>query len=204
MPLDTDTWSVSSLRTVLNDPQFARKDRLKLAVTLASSVLQLHETPWLDQNWGKDSIFFVNKPGVTVYDQPFVSSNFSHTGPVVAPDIPRAMNCIIRNQSLYALGVTLIELWYGKPVSDLYKDEDGPRNTGRPQIDLMAEFNTAYRLVEDLYNEAGGKYGDVVRRCIRCDFDCRANNLEDNHFQKEVYQGVVAQLKENYEYMFQH
>jgi hypothetical protein len=204
MPPDTDTWSVSSLRTVLNDSRFARRDRLKLAVTLASSVLQLHETPWLDRNWGKDNIFFVNKPGTTIFDQPFVSQHFSHAIPAVTKDMPRAMSRIIRNQSLYALGVALIELWYGKALSDLHKEQDGTHNTGTPQVDLMTEWNTADRLVDELYSEAGSKYGDAVRRCIRCDFDCRASSLEDVQFQREVYQGVVAQLKENYEYMFQH
>jgi hypothetical protein len=203
-PPDTDTWSISSLRTLLDDSGFARRDRLKLAVTLASSVLQLHETPWLDQSWGKDSIFFVKRPGMAVYDQPFVSQHFSQTLPIATTGMPTFMSRIIRNQPLYALGVALIELWYGKPISELHKDEDGPQSTGIPQVDLMTEWNSADRLVEELYSEAGGKYGDAVRRCIRCDFDRRASSLGDVHFQRDVYQGVVAQLKENYEYMFQH
>ncbi|KAF1829055.1 hypothetical protein BDW02DRAFT_651632 [Decorospora gaudefroyi] len=202
MPPDTDTWSISSLRTILDDAEFARRDRLKLAVTLASSVLQLHETPWLDQSWGKDSIFFVKRPGTTVYDQPFVSQHFSQNVPTATPDMPTSMRCIIRNQPLYALGVALIELWYGKPLLELHKAEDGPKDTGNIQTDLMTEFSTADRLVEELYSEAGGKYGDAVRRCIRCDFDRRSRSLGDVQFQKDVYRGVVAQLKENYEFMF--
>jgi hypothetical protein len=204
MPSDTDTWSISSLRTLLDDAGFARRDRLKLAVTLASSVLQLHETPWLDQSWGKDSIFFVKRPGMIVYDQPFVSQHFNRTMPIATTGVPTSMSRIIRNQPLYALGIALIELWYGKPISELQKDEDGPRDTGIPQMDVMSEWNAADRLVDELYSEAGGKYGDAVRRCIRCDFDRRASSLGDVHFQRDVYQGVVTQLKENYEFMFQH
>ncbi|KAF1844870.1 uncharacterized protein K460DRAFT_376448 [Cucurbitaria berberidis CBS 394.84] len=204
LPPDTDTWVVSSLRNVLDDSQFARRDRLKLAVTLASSVLQLHETPWLDENWGKDTIFFVKRPGRALYDQPFVSQNFNQTTPTPKTETPNAMSRIIRNQTLYALGVALIELWYGKTLAELHKDADGPHDTGIMQVDFMAEYNTADRLVDELYSEAGGKYSDAVRRCIRCDFDRRASSLEDAQFQKAVYQGVVAQLKENYEYMFQH
>jgi hypothetical protein len=201
---NTDTWSVSSLRMLLDDSGFARRDRLKLAVTLASSVLQLHETPWLDQSWGKDSIFFVKRPGMTVYDQPFVSQHFSQAVPIATTGFPSSMSRIIRNQPLYALGVALIELWYGKTISELHQDHDGPQNTGIPQVDLMTEWNSADRLVDELYNEAGGKYSDAVRRCIRCDFDSRASSLGDVRFQRDVYQGVVAQLKENYEFMFQH
>lgn len=203
LPPDTNTWSVSSLRTVLQDPNFAQQDRLKLAITLASSVLQLHETPWLEDNWGKDSIFFVNRPGKTHYDQPFVSQHFNQTSTTPTSAMPNQMSCIIRNQTLYALGVALIELYYRKPIAELHQAADGPQNTGNEILDLLTEFKTADRLAEALLSEAGARYSDAVRRCIRCDFDQRASSLEDAKFQKAVYQGVVAQLQENYEYLFQ-
>jgi hypothetical protein len=202
-PSDTALWSVSSLRAILSDSNFARQDRLKLAITLASSVLQLHETPWLDEDWGKDSILFVERPGQIHYDQPFVSQNMD------APSQPRVstasslMSCFIRNQTLYALGVALIELYYRKPISDLHQDIDGPQNTGDILRDSMTEFKTADRLADALFSEAGAKYSDAVRRCIRCDFDQRASSLEDKRFQGAVYQGVVAQLQEDYDSLFQ-
>ncbi|CAO2648288.1 Nn.00g075550.m01.CDS01 [Neocucurbitaria sp. VM-36] len=204
LPPDKDTWMVSSLRAVLDDSKFARQDRLRLAVTLASSVLQLHQTPWLEDNWGKDNIFFVKRPGKSLYDQPFVSQHFNQTESTPSVGTPSIMSRIIRNQMLYALGVALIELWYGKTLAELHVNADGPHNTGITQMDLMTEYNTADRLVDELYSEAGGKYSDAVRRCIRCDFDRRASSLEDIQFQRAVYEGVVAQLKENYEFMFQH
>jgi hypothetical protein len=52
-------------------------------------------------------------------------------------------------------------------------------------------------------SEAGARYSDAVRRCIRCDFDQRASSLEDSRFVEAVYRGVVAQLQANYEYLFQ-
>jgi hypothetical protein len=203
LPANTDSWTTSSLRTVLQDPNFAQKERLKLAVTLASSVLQLHETPWLDNNWGKDSIYFVNRPGQSCYDQPFVSKRLRQNTIGPGPVASDQMSCFIRNQTLYALGIALIELYYRKPISELQRDVDGPRNTGNDVLDLMTEWKTADRLAEELLSEAGAKYSDAVRRCIRCDFDQRASSLEDLEFQAAVYRGVVAQLQENYEFLFQ-
>ncbi|KAF2786300.1 hypothetical protein K505DRAFT_380358 [Melanomma pulvis-pyrius CBS 109.77] len=200
-PSDPESWSVSSLRNVLEDAKFTRHDRLRLAVTLASSVLQLHETPWLEENWGKDNIFFINRDEKTVYDHPFVSQHFNHASLPPSSPIPASMSRIIRNQTLYALGVSLIELWYGKPLHELQRPEDGDM-TGDVRVDLMTEWNTADRLVDELYSEAGGKYSDAVRRCIRCDFDRRASSLEDAAFQKAVYQGVVSQLKENFDFLY--
>lgn len=194
-PADTDAWSISSLRSVLEDSGFARRHRLKLAVTLSSSVLQLHETPWLDENWGKDDILFIKRSGKTAYDHPFVSQGFDH-GQRSSHTAPTSMRSIIRNQTLYALGVCLIELWYGKPMSGLHMPGDGPSD------DPMTEWRMADRLVEELYDEAGDWYGDAVRRCIRCNFDRRGSSLDDVGFQKDVYQGVVTQLKENVDSMF--
>ncbi|KAF2688849.1 hypothetical protein K458DRAFT_331478 [Lentithecium fluviatile CBS 122367] len=197
-PTDTEAWSTLSLRSVLYDPAFSRHSRLQLAVTLASSVLQLHETPWLSNNWGKDDILFIKRAGKIAYDHPFVSQCFNRTGLTQTSPCTSisAMNRIIRNQTLYALGIALIELWYGKPLSALRKAED------QAEADAMTEWNTAHRLVEELYNEAGEKYSDAVRRCIRCDFDRRASSLEDAAFQRAVYHGVVAQLKENLDFLF--
>ncbi|KAH8690916.1 hypothetical protein BGW36DRAFT_364465 [Talaromyces proteolyticus] len=201
---DTESWSISSLRSVLEEPEsrFARRDRLQLAITLASSVLQLHETPWLDEDWGNDNIFFIRTLDKTIYDHPFVSRHFNLTNVPSSKTFPASMGRIIRNRTLYALGISLIELWYGKPLPELYKPEDGPQGTGDPRIDLMTGWNTADRLVDELYSEAGGKYSDAVRRCIRCDFDRRSSSLEDAAFQRDVYQGVVAQLQENFDFLY--
>jgi hypothetical protein len=196
-PVDVDAWTISSLRSVLYDPAFARRARLQLAVTLASSVLQLHETPWLDNSWGKDDILFIKRAGTTAYEHPFVSQRFENANQS-SPDtckISSSMSRIIRNQALYALGISLIELWYGKPLSALQKTED------QAETDAMTEWNAADRLVEELYNEAGSRYSDAVRRCIRCDFDRRASSLVDTAFQQAVYQGVVVQLKETFDFM---
>jgi hypothetical protein len=195
-PVQTEAWTILSLRSVLLDPAFARRNRLQLAVTLASSVLQLHETPWLRDNWGMDDILFIKRAENNGYDHPFVSQRLDHANRNSSSTTSSTMSRIIRNQTLYALGLSLIELWYGKPLSVLSIAGD------QAETNQMTEWNTADRLVEELYNEAGGKYSDAVRRCIRCDFDRRGSSLQDVTFQRAVYQGVVAQLQENLDFLY--
>lgn len=202
LPSGSDVWSITSLGAVLDDSKFAQQDRLKLAITLASSVLQLHETPWLEEQWGRETIFFVNRTGKPQYDQPFVSQRFRGAVQPAASVVPHRMGRIIRNQTLYALGVALIELYYRKPIAELRQDVDGPQKTGNASEDLLTEFNTADRLAEDLLSEAGLRYSDAVRRCIHCDFDQRSRSLEDTKFQTAVYQGVVSQLQKDYQSLF--
>jgi hypothetical protein len=202
LPQDTEQWTVSTLRTALRrGRRFPKRDRVRLAVILASSVLQLHETPWLDDNWGIDNIYFVERPGSMAYDQPFVSRGLDIVHSSSQASIPKHLTRMIRNQPLFALGVALIELWYGESLIDLHEDEDGPLNPPDLQSALLTRFNTADRLADELADDAGTKYSDAVRRCIRCDFSLRVNSLEDVQFQKAVFQGVVAKLKESYDFM---
>jgi hypothetical protein len=200
---DTASWSVSSLKSVLRDPRFVQLGRLKLSIKLASSILQLHETPWLHETWCKDGKFFVNRTGSTHFDQAFVHHKFKRSELLSTPTVPSCMERIIRNQTLYALGVELIELNYRKPISALHQNTDGNQNTGDSFLDLLTKVNTADRMAEALWSEADAKISDAVRRCIRCDCDQRASSLEDRKFQEAVFRGVVAQLQENYKYLLQ-
>jgi hypothetical protein len=200
-PLNPESWSVSSLRTALEDVKFTRRDRIGLAVTLASSVLQLHETPWLEDNWGKDNIFFIKRSEGKGYNDPFVSQYFNQANLFPSTQNPASKYRFIRNQTLFALGISLIELWYGKPLHKLHKQEDGEM-TGDVQDDLVIKSNTAIRLVEyDLGDDAGDRYCDAVRRCIHCDFNKRGSSLVDAEFQMAVYHGFVSQLKETLDFM---
>jgi hypothetical protein len=202
LPQDTEKWSVSTLRkTSRRGRKFPKRDRVRLAVTLASSVLQLHKTPWLDDNWGIDNIYFVERPGCTAYNYPFVSRGLDAGSSSSQPTVPKQLGRMIRNQPLFALGVALIELWYGESLPELHEDEDGPLDPPDLQSSLLTRFNTADRLADELADDAGTKYSDAVRRCIRCDFSLRVNNLEDVQFQKAVFHGVVAKLKESYDFM---
>ena len=51
--------------------------RLSIAIKLVEAVLQLFDTPWLQDNWGKDDIhFFEDRSGSIYYDMPFLVSDF--------------------------------------------------------------------------------------------------------------------------------
>jgi hypothetical protein len=118
-------------------------------------VLQLHGTRWLDEDWGKDSTFYVERPEKIHHDQPFVSQNTDAPSQPRVTTASRLMSCFIPNQTLYALGVVLIDIYYRKPILDLHQDTDGPQNTDNILRDSMTEFKTAYRLADALFSEAG-------------------------------------------------
>ena len=202
-PSNPASCSISSLRSVLDDSDFTWRERLHLAIILASSVLQLHNTPWLGDHWRVDNIFFVTRADQIAYEHPFVSQHFNQVKEKSQThSVPPLISMIIRNQALYALGVSLIELRYGKSIQELHKPEDGPLSSDDPMAAFITEWKTADRLVDKLYSDVGHYYGDAVRRCIRCDFDRKSNCLDDVTFQKAVYQGVVYILQESYDCLF--
>jgi hypothetical protein len=194
-----EQWATYSLRDVLTksttiNRRLTQHDKLRVAVDLASSVLQLYKTPWLSEDWGKDDVFFIHRPGAplaSIYSHAFVSRNFStQNAPLLTAAQPPACR-VIRNRTLFTLGILLIELWYGRSIEELQNPSD-LNCAGTPGV----AWCTAERLVEnEIEFEAGKRYSDAVRRCIRCDFDRRDFSLDDEGFQGCVYEGVVGSLE---------
>ena len=183
----------------------SRRDRLYIAVTLASSVLQLDGTSWLKRVWRSGDILFLPtddpklaKPKMD-YAHPYiswkVSPNDEHGDSIV--DVAQApLNCQIRNETLFALGITLIELSLKQNISKLRIPEDGP------PTDTMTILNTASRLVDDVYNESGEQYGDVVQRCLICPFNLRNlrnYDLDNEEFEELVFNDIFTPLRQGFE-----
>jgi hypothetical protein len=190
-------WTIVSLENILSQKDqlnrpFTRSDRLHLAVTLASSVLQLHQTPWLDESWSKKDIFFIRRGDQVFYEHPFVCRRFSANSDAIVDRDTRTSFLFIRNGTVFALGIVLIELWYGKPLDELRVPADC-RND--PTLAVNSDYVTADRLANILDEEAGCAYASAVRRCVRCDFGTRETTLEDIGFRKAVFDGVVTSLE---------
>jgi hypothetical protein len=192
-------WSAYTLRQVLTRGagsirRFTQYDKHKVAVDLASSVLQLYKTPWLNDDWTDNDVYFVHRPGAlssTLYEHPFIYRKFSSTIPSSSAT-RRQTQRVIRNQTLFNLGILLIEVLYGKSIEELQtpSDLDCEHTPG-------AVWCTAERLIneEEILLEAGPLYSDAVRRCIRCDFNKQNTSLDDQEFQQAVYEGVVNPLE---------
>jgi hypothetical protein len=178
---DQQSWAAYSLRQVLTkraniNRRLTQLDKFRVAVDLASSVLQLYKTPWLDEQWSDNDVYFVHRPGVplsNLYKHAFVYRELSST-----PSAQKAAYKVIRNQTLFTLGILLTELLYGKSIEELQLSRD-LNCQGTPGI----AWCTAERLIEEeIEYEAGPRYLDAVRRCIRCDFNRKELRLDNEDF----------------------
>jgi hypothetical protein len=177
-----------------------RGHRIRIAAILASSVLQLNGTSWLENEWTSDDIMFHWRPPRRAVDE---DSSYEHSIPDFqqpylswkqcpkksrtpsAINVPRLRTHMIRNRMLFALGLTLVELCFGKTLTSLRTGEDENTN------------ETAMRSLDSVYDEMGGQYGDVVRRCLLQPFDVRELRLDNEEVQHKIFNDIVTPLAQN-------
>ena len=190
----TDTLRTVSLKSLLAQGLPKKKDRLILGVKLTSSLLQLHNTPWLAESWGSPDVLFMTNDDDPLLDKPWLSRHFPSPTCTILPrqSTGQPLCAEVRNQSMFALGVVLIELWFGKPLENLREMIDlGPHG----EANAITDFATTRRLSEAIYSDAGEWYGDAVRRCIYCDFNQRYTSLDTETLKEAVHRGVVLPLE---------
>ena len=193
--VDKASMTTITLATVLGK-WLTVADSRRLAASLAAGMLRLHDTPWLAKQWGKNEITLFAKGTKLLTQHPFITTGMktSHTASIVPTDEYFIASALVRNETLFALGILLIELCMEKCFAELMVSEDlNPDGTKHPASDFLA----ATRLLDQVYDRAGKRYGDAARRCILCEFDLRKTSLDDAQFRRAVYDGVVAVLEED-------
>jgi len=175
-------------------------DKLRLAKLLAIAVLQYYSTPWLKDEWrSSDVLFFgIKDPSHDPLQTPYLNARFyQNAGTSAAKHIagkaPLSSNSlsIAPNAILYSLGITLIELGFDAPLSDLQQPED--LKDGLPN--QYSEFWTAKRLGALVSKKLGARYGKVVSKCLNCDFGLGGSyELASPDLQNAFFHDVVREL----------
>ncbi|KAK3167107.1 hypothetical protein OEA41_010232 [Lepraria neglecta] len=180
---------------------FSQGVKHQLASTLGSTVLQLHSTPWLE-GWDKQDIQYLPEAeGDTAQSptspvQPYISRRFSssksRTSSVSSSTTAAQVQGFARNETLFTLGVVLIEIAYNKPIEDLVEPGDLARTAA------MTRHFTALRLHKQIQLEMGKQYQRAVVGCLFCDFgaECSDADLKVPQFQRKVLEHVVLPLEE--------
>lgn len=173
-------------------------DKLNLAKLLALAVLRYHSTPWLKSGWGSQDVVFFSNEDFTCdpFPDPFLRSNIetrtsttnqhlvlSNAGSHTTVTQSRSP---IRNQTLYNLGVMLVELAYDSPLKDLQRPEDD-------QGDSHTLYWTATRLGDVVNRRLGPKYSSAVKICLYGGFGA-STELEEAQVQKRFFDEVVLKL----------
>ena len=170
------------------------KERLYIAATLASSVLQLHGS-WLKSQWRTCDILFPKSESLSqALIHPYLSwSVLGNHGDlkdvihVASTDHP-----LIRSRVLLPLGLTLVEVSLGQRLADLRLPiDDHP-------VEAVANLTTATRLLDagEVIAWSGPRYHDVVKSCLFWS-GVQDGELNDEKFQRAVFESIVSPLLDN-------
>jgi hypothetical protein len=184
-------------------------DRLRLGVVLASAALQLHDSIWLNENWGKQDIFFLQTPvedftvdGVPVkvrkpiLQRPLVRYKFSpslksqHGNDTALGKSQSTVSIIWYNKCLFSLGLVLLELWFGQRFEDICASKSLVCQ------DENTKYASAFTLIKTVPEEAGRMYESAVRRCIK-GIDHPESNLENGRYKNQVHEQILRELEDN-------
>ena len=180
-------------------PQY---EKLRLAILLSIGILQLQETSWLSRGWrSQDVVFFnagdINAGGTGPLQKSALMTPYLNV-PVtsaqnrqsIRPLASSAKSCLAPNALLYSLGIVLLELAYEAPLHSMQQPCDLEGGEGSRSIEFLA----ARRLSKTLGSVLGSTYGQIVRKCLSCDFGC-GDDLSAPALQVEFYRDVVCELQ---------
>jgi hypothetical protein len=171
--------------------RFSRRDRLFLAATLASSVLQFHGS-WLKYQWGNPGILFPKTSADNSdVEHPYLSGHQISKSTPAGPAARTTSTSLIKNEVLFPLGLVLVELYLCQSIFTLLThDDDDP-------VEAIANWKTATRVLQErVYYESGFRYGDAVDKCLSWS-ETRNSTVDDDDFQQLVFQKIVSPLFED-------
>ena len=150
-------------------------EKLRLARTLALGAVRFHSTPWLDEAWTSEDVYFIHhgteeNASETSLRSPWLTVRLSPDSTrkrITKQDPPgQTALSIAPNGTLYSLGVILLELGYDAPLCDLRQSGDLIEG----QANQFTDFFTARRLAHSVSKKYNPAYGRLVRKCLDCDF----------------------------------
>jgi hypothetical protein len=182
-PKVTVTKDRISLADLLSAGRLKVPSRLSLAVSLASSVLQLHNTPWLPESWSEGVISF--PVGDAPDEVPYVTAKLRN-------DAYFNLDTVSLSTYVLQLGIVLLELSEEISFSEWFRARS---NSLLVPDDIKERARLAWMLLtQDPKIRLGKEYAKVVKRCLEC-----IQMGEETSPIEPLYCDVVQRLETIYE-----
>lgn len=191
-----------TLEELLNRPpvvngrsaKLSKKERYSLAVTLASSTLQLNSTPWFPDQWASKDILFnrtCNSPRLIDIDHPYVAPKLAEVSGVKSNGhtCHRFHN---KNTILLALAVALLELYFGISA-EKHRELESRFTEG--QVNPWTLCAMAYEWADEEQENLSAAFSTAVSHCLRC-FNDPGASLQDAEFLQAAVECIVLPLQD--------
>ncbi|KAF2192023.1 hypothetical protein K469DRAFT_655253 [Zopfia rhizophila CBS 207.26] len=171
------------------------RERCIFATRLASAVLQLFETPWLNQSWTLADVYVDCREND---GQIYIPKLFDRTSTTAfAPS--KKKNVFVKNEIVFALGIALLELTYGKDIRSFTTADDLDENNREYALTL---YSIADRLTREIQKIETPRFARAVAKCICPASDTYEFELTNDGFRNRFYLDVVQPLQQEYETLF--
>lgn len=112
-PSTSESWTLAEILTTDLKDKFYRRQRISVALLLASAVAQLCFTPWLRNNLTKNDVIFqsdgpVDPYGPAPFGKAYIRKGFDANSASATP----------AKYNFFSLGIILLELGFGKAFED--------------------------------------------------------------------------------------
>lgn len=193
--INSDGWSIVTLEDVLEGkrglrPLISLAEKVRLALVIASSVLQLSKTPWLPEALTPKNVHFFRRGNTLSYEHPFLQRRLPECSLLERLDSAAdgVGYSLSSNPTLLALGMLLLEIILGSSLKQLRLPyEKSPHDHG-----LIQDLTIANRMLEQRVALINPAYKAVIERCIGC---TDSKELDEDDFRQTVYNGVVMELE---------
>ncbi|KAF2490358.1 hypothetical protein BU16DRAFT_566384 [Lophium mytilinum] len=176
--------------------RLTKRERYSLAVTLASSTLQLNATPWFNDQWGKKDIVFhriSNGSRPVDIEHPYVTQNFHEaSNGAITNGKPPSRAFHNKNTILLALAVALLELYFGVSAE---KYQEGELFPAGGQSNPWTICAMAYEWTEVERENLSAAFLAAVTHCLRC-FGDPGSSLQDPVFLQAAVEGILLPLQD--------
>lgn len=190
--------SVMSRLQMYEKKKWLHREKCILAVTLAYSLLRLHESPWLQAQWNSNSISFLDENAGKATERFKLGRPFTRSQ--VAPEAvccgqqPPQPTTARRNAHLHALGVVLLELYLNRSIEADVQGQIqtyGSADYRGVAIDLLEEHADDMTMTLE--------YTRATRFCLSPHPNPFSGSFsfEDQGFREIFYNEVIVNLENN-------
>lgn len=175
------------------------EDSKTLALTLASSFVQLEATQWISDSWGKEDIILNQGNGVFDVRKPCILQSID---PRTQKSETQSVNSS-ENYSLLNLGVLLLELstgqsfeeYQGRMKGKYVVNQNPPQESDMRLMRLMKHSDTSNWL-DDVQHKLSYGVLNAIRYCIQ---NCRngTTGKSEANFRQSVLEQVVFPLQDD-------
>lgn len=183
------------------------RERLSIAVATATATLQCIDTVWLERGWSNKDIivqyrsrcigcrYVLEDLRICMVWDPTGSQQTTGCNDLGLVDaLENPVNC----ETVVALGITLIELFFGEPLLSVHQKRRDDSSDSASEN--MSRLQVANDLLDHVWLEAYHNYASAVQQCLKCSWRRQPDIYGiDERFERNIFKYVVQPLAEDFE-----